>query len=215
MARHRRLLGVALAAAALFALWIAFMPHSPGGVRELADDAGPYAALAVLGVWLVATPSLVSGNLLAAASGMLLGALEGSIVTVVGLTLGATAAFCIGRWFGGNALGKFRGRTQTIVTAVEQRGFRAIVCLRAAPAMPATLISYAAGMSRIRLGAFAAATAIGSAPRGIAFAVLGSNATDPSAIAVAAPIIVLIAMAIGGTALAAATFRRPHPAEGV
>ena len=102
MARHRRLLGVALAAAALFGLWIAFMPHSPGGVRELADHAGPYAALAVLGVWLVATPSLVSGAVLAAAGGMLLGPLEGSIVTVAGLTLGATAAFVIGRRLGTN-----------------------------------------------------------------------------------------------------------------
>src|SRR3954447_20631757 len=107
MARHRRLLGVVLAAAALFALWIAFMPHSPSGVRELADDAGPYAVLAVLGVWVVATPSLVSGAVLAAAGGMLLGPLEGSIVAVVGLTLGATTAFVIGRRLGGNALGRF------------------------------------------------------------------------------------------------------------
>jgi uncharacterized membrane protein YdjX (TVP38/TMEM64 family) len=200
------LLAVAIAAATLFGLWIAFMPHSPSGVRELADDAGPYAVLAVLGVWVLATPSLVSGAVLAAAGGMLLGPLEGSIVTVAGLTLGATVAFCIGRRLGGNALGRFNGRTETIVAALEQRGFRSMLCLRAAPAMPATLISYGAGMSRISLGAFVAATALGGAPRGIAYAVLGSNATDPSALAVAAPIVVLIAMAIIGTALAGATF---------
>ena len=215
MARHRRLLYVAILAATLFGLWIAFMPHSPNGVRDLADDAGPYAVLAVLGVWVVATPSLISGNLLAAATGMLFGPFEGSVITVAGLALGASAAFLIGRRLGGNALGRFGGRPRAIVAAVEQRGFRSILCLRAAPAMPATMISYAAGMSRIRFSAFVAATAIGAAPRGIAYAVLGSNVGDPSALAVAAPIVVLVAMAIFGTALAGATFRRPRPAEGV
>jgi uncharacterized membrane protein YdjX (TVP38/TMEM64 family) len=214
MARHRRLLGVVFAAAALFGLWIAFMPHSPSGVRDLAGDAGPYAALAVLGVWIVATPSLISGNLLAAATGMLFGPFEGSAITVAGLALGATAAFCIGRRLGGNALGAFGGRTETIVAAVENSGFRSILCLRAAPAMPATMISYAAGMSRIPASAFVAATTIGAAPRGIAYAVLGSNVGDPSALAVAAPIVVLVAMAVFGTALAGATFR-PRRAEGV
>jgi uncharacterized membrane protein YdjX (TVP38/TMEM64 family) len=107
---------------------------------------------------------------------------------------------------GGPALGRLGGRTQTIVAALERRGFRSMLCLRAAPAMPATLISYGAGMSRISLGTFVAATALGGAPRGIAYAVLGSNATDPSAIAVAAPVVVLIAMAVIGTALAGTTF---------
>jgi uncharacterized membrane protein YdjX (TVP38/TMEM64 family) len=212
MERNRRLLVVVLAAAALFGLWISFMPHSPSGVRELAARSGPYAALAVLGVWVVATPSLVSGAVLAAAGGMLLGPLEGSIVTVTGLTLGATAAFCIGRRLGGNALSKSGGRTQTVVTALEQRSFRSVLCLRAAPAMPATLISYGAGMSRIPLRAFVLATAIGGAPRGIAYAVLGSNATDPSPLAVAAPIAVLIGMAVIGTVVAGATFRPRHSA---
>lgn len=215
MARHRRLLAVALLAATLFGLWIAFMPHSPKGVREMVDDAGGYAVLVVLAVWMVASPSLISGAVLAAATGMLFGAVEGSIVTIAGLTLGATTAFLIGRRIGGNALGSFTGRPETIVTTLEQRSFRAMLCLRAAPAMPANVISYGAGMSRVPLTTFVAATVIGGTPRGIAYAVLGSNATDPSALAVAAPIIVLIAMAILGTALAAATFRRPRPAEGV
>jgi uncharacterized membrane protein YdjX (TVP38/TMEM64 family) len=90
--------------------------------------------------------------------------------------------------------------------ALEQRSFRSMLCLRAAPAMPATGISYAAGMSRISLGTFVAATAIGGAPRGIAYAVLGSNVGDPSALAVAAPVVVLIAMAIIGIAVAGTTF---------
>jgi uncharacterized membrane protein YdjX (TVP38/TMEM64 family) len=206
MARRRQLLVVALAAASLFGLWMAFMPHSPAGVRALAADAGPYASLAFLGVWIVATPSLVSGTLLAAAGGMLFGPVEGSVLAVAGATLGGSAAFGISRRLGGNALGSFSGRTRAIVAALEQRGFRTMLCLRAAPGVPATIVNYAAGMSRIRLRAFAAATLIAGAPRGVAYAVLGSNATDPSALAVAAPIAVLIAMAVLGTALAGATF---------
>jgi uncharacterized membrane protein YdjX (TVP38/TMEM64 family) len=206
MARKRQLLVVAVLAASLFGVWMAFMPHSPSGLRDVAQQAGPYAAVAFLGVWVVATPSLVSGTLLAAAGGMLFGPLEGSVITIAGAALGGAAAFLLARRLGGHALGGFGGRTQAIVTALETRGFRSMLCLRAAPGVPATIVNYAAGMSRIQLRTFAAATVLGSAPRGIAYAVLGSNATDPSALAVAAPIAVLIAMAILGTALAGTTF---------
>jgi uncharacterized membrane protein YdjX (TVP38/TMEM64 family) len=206
MARHRRLLIVALAAASLFGLWMAFLPHSPGELRELAAKAGPYAGVAFLGVWVAATVSLMSGPLLAAAGGMLFGPLDGSVITICGALLGAAIAFTIARQFGGNALGNFGGRTQSVVATLEKHGFRSMLCLRAAPATPAAVINYVAGMSRIRLRDFVLATAIAGTPRYIAYAVLGSNATDPSAIAIAAPVVVLIAMAILGTALAGTTF---------
>jgi uncharacterized membrane protein YdjX (TVP38/TMEM64 family) len=208
MARHRRLLAVVIAVAALFGLWIAFMPHSADGVRDLADDAGPYAVIAFLVVWVVATASLVSGPLLAAAGGMLFGPLDGSVITVVGALLGAVAAFSIARRAGGNALGNFGGRTKRIVEALEKRGFRSMLVLRAAPAAPAAVVNYAAGMSRIKLRHFVLATAIAGTPRYIAYAVLGSNATDPSPLAVAAPVVVLVAMAIIGIVVAGATWKR-------
>ena len=212
MAAHRRLLGVAIFAALLFALWMAFMPHSPAGLRALAEEAGPFAAVAFLGVWAVATPSLISGTLLAAAGGLLFGPLDGSLITIAGATLGAAVAFGIARRFGGSDLGRLRGRAGRLVTKIEARGFRSILCLRAAPGVPATLVNYAAGASRVRLRDFVLASAIGGAPRGIAYAVLGSNATDPSALAVAAPVVVLAAMGVLGTVLAGATFRSPRPA---
>jgi uncharacterized membrane protein YdjX (TVP38/TMEM64 family) len=185
---------------------MAFLPHSPGELRALAAKAGPYAGVAFLLVWVVATVSLASGPLLAAAGGMLFGPVDGSVVTICGALLGAATAFTIARRFGGNALGNFGGRTQTVVETLERRGFRSMLCLRAAPATPAAVINYAAGMSKIGIRPFILATAVAGTPRYIAYAVLGSNATDPSAIAVAAPIVVLIAMAIIGTALAGTTF---------
>ena len=74
---------------------------------------------------------------------------------------------------------------------------------RILPAMPYNVVNYAAGLTAVPLLTFAAATAIGCAPRAFAYTALGgslSNLDSPAAIAAFA---VLIVMGIGGTIVAA------------
>ena len=202
----RRLFALAIVAAALFGSWMAFMPHSPDGLRHLVAAAGPFGPVAFIALWAIATPSLVSGTLLAAAGGLLFGPLVGSVVTIAGAAVGGAAAFVLARRLGGPALGTLGKRAARVTESIEKHGFRSILCLRAAPGVPATILNYAAGLSRIRLRDFVAASAIAGAPRAIAYTVLGTNAAHPSAFAVAAPIVILVAMTILGALLAGATF---------
>src|SRR4051794_39321126 len=102
--RTGRLLALAGLAVVLFGGWMIFMPHSPGGLRELAEQAGSFGVVAFLALWGVATPALVSGTLLAAAGGMLFGPLTGSVVTVLGAVVGGAAAFGLSRRLGGDGL---------------------------------------------------------------------------------------------------------------
>lgn len=185
---------------------MAFMPHSPDGLRHLVAGAGPLGPLAFVALWAVATPSLVSGTLLAAAGGLLFGPVLGSAVTIAGAALGGAVSFALARKLGGQALGTLGSRAARITGAIEKRGFRSVLCLRAAPGVPATILNYAAGLARIRLRDFVAASAIAGAPRAIAYTVLGTNAAHPSAFAVAAPIVILVVMTVLGAALAGATF---------
>jgi uncharacterized membrane protein YdjX (TVP38/TMEM64 family) len=211
--RPSRLLALAGLAGLLFALWMLFMPHSPSGLRELAGQAGAFGAVAFLAFWAVATPALVSGMVLAAAGGMLFGPVTGSIVAVVGATVGGAAAFALARRLGGDGLRGLGARVARIAAVGERHGFRSMLCLRAAPGVPATLVNYAAGISRIRFRDFVLATVIAGAPRAIAYTVLGSNAAHPSPLAVAGPVAVLIGMSILGSVLAGATFRRERRAS--
>lgn len=201
---------------------MAFMPHSPDGLRHLVAGAGPLGPLAFVALWAVATPSLVSGTLLAAAGGLLFGPALGSAVTIAGAAVGGAVSFVIARRLGGATLGTLGRRAERMTGAIEKRGFRSVLCLRAAPGMPATLLNYAAGLSRIRMRDFVAASTIAGAPRAIAYTVLGTNAAHPSAAALAAPVVILVAMSILGAILAGATFApkrmriwsrlRPQPA---
>jgi uncharacterized membrane protein YdjX (TVP38/TMEM64 family) len=77
-----------------------------------------------------------------------------------------------------------------------------VLYARIAPGLPYMVVNYVAGLSRIRLATFAAATAIGTAPRAFAYTALGGhlgNLRSPEALVA---IGLLVAMAVGGLVLA-------------
>lgn len=77
-----------------------------------------------------------------------------------------------------------------------------VLYARVAPGMPYTIVNYAAGLTAIRLGVFAGATAIGAAPRAFAYTALGGSLGDlrsPEAI-VALAVLVVMAL-VGAVAL--------------
>jgi uncharacterized membrane protein YdjX (TVP38/TMEM64 family) len=53
-----------------------------------------------------------------------------------------------------------------------------VLYARIAPGVPYTLVNYAAGLTRIPLAVFAAATALGTAPRAFAYTALGGSLGD-------------------------------------
>jgi uncharacterized membrane protein YdjX (TVP38/TMEM64 family) len=192
---RRRLIALALLVGCLVALCALFAPHSTGALRATAAGFGWAAPLAFVAVWIVLTPGLVSGTLLAAASGLLFGAAGGTLVAIVGATLGGLAAFAIARRVGHDAMTQVGGaRLRRVQERLADRGFFAVLSLRAAPGVPATWLNYAAGLSRIRARDFAAGSALGGAPRIFAYAALGGSFGhfgSPTAIAAAAVLAVM------------------------
>ncbi len=168
-------------------------------VRDWVDGAGLLAPLAFLAVSASLTPLMFPGPLLAGASGLLFGTALGFPLSLTAATLGACIAFTISRHVGGGAVERVAG--QRVLAAhelVSRRGFVAVLYARIVPGVPYTVVNYAAGLTRIRLPVFAAATAIGSAPRAFAYTALGGSLGDlrsPEAIAALA---VLGVMAAGG-----------------
>lgn len=173
---RRRLLALALVVAALFAAAALGVPHSPDGLRALIEPLGLAAPLAFALLWALLTPALFPGTVLAAASGLLFGAAEGTAVSVVGATAGSVLAFALSRRFGARAAEELSGpRVERLQARIERRGFLAVLGARLAPGVPVTLLNYAAGLSRVRLRDFAAAIAIAGAPRAFAYTALGGS----------------------------------------
>jgi uncharacterized membrane protein YdjX (TVP38/TMEM64 family) len=147
----------------------------------------------------VLTTCLFPGPLLAGASGLLFGTWLGTPVSIVSATLGAVLAFSIARWLAHDAVEQLQGpRLRALRAWIGRRGFLSILYARIAPGVPYSLVNYAAGLSPVPLRAFAAATALGCAPRAFAYTALGGSLDDLGSPEAIAAIAVLVVMGIGG-----------------
>ena len=202
----------ALAAFGLAALVIvgAVSGFSASRVRDWVDGFGVAAPLVFIVVSASLTCALFPGPVLAGASGLLFGTALGFPVSLTAATLGACCAFLISRRVGFEAVEQLAGpRVRRIRDWIGRRGFVAVLYARIVPGMPYTLVNYAAGLAPVRLPIFAAATALGAAPRAFAYTALGGsfgNWDSPETVVAAA---VLAAMAALGLVLLRREVRPP------
>jgi uncharacterized membrane protein YdjX (TVP38/TMEM64 family) len=173
-------------------------------VRGWADGYGAAGPLVFVALSASLTVVFFPGPLLAGASGLLFGTAVGTPVSLVAATLGASLAFCLGRWWAHDAVEEIAGpRTRALRAWVGRKGFLAVLYARIAPGMPYNVVNYAAGLTPVRLATFAAATAIGAAPRAFAYTALGGQLGSFSSWQTVVAASVLAAMAVIGLGLAA------------
>ena len=198
----RRLIAFVFVLVVAFATGLAFAPQSAHGLRNSLSGAGAWEVVVVATVYVLLTCAMVPGPVLAGASGLLFGTALGTAVAIVSATLGATLAFLIARRFAHGSFEAIAGRRLRRWTArLQERGFLTVLYARIAPGAPFALVSYSAGMVRVRLRDFALATLIGASPRAFAYAALGGNLGNYSSPEALVALGVLGAMAIGGTTL--------------
>jgi uncharacterized membrane protein YdjX (TVP38/TMEM64 family) len=208
-----RLLLLAAVAGLLFTAAALGMPHSPDGLRALVVPLGWAAPLAFVLLWAALTPALFPGTVLAAASGLLFGTAAGTVVSIAGGTLGSVLAFTIARRVARGAADDIGGaRARRLRERIERRGFASVLLARLAPGVPVTLLNYAGGLSRLRLGTFAAAIAVGGAPRAFAYTALGGSFGDYGSPQALVAIALIALPALAGAALLLHARLRPRPA---
>ena len=198
-----RLAWLALTVGTLFGIVALSGGLSAERLHEALDDLGWYGPLVFVLVSSALTVACVPGPLLAGASGLLFGTALGTPTAIVAATVGASLAFSISRRVGARAVDDLSGRRLTVLQDwIAQRGFLAVLYARILPAMPYSLVNYAAGLTRVPLAVFAAATAIGCAPRAFAYAALGGSLDDLGSPEAIVALCVLVGMAAAGALLA-------------
>jgi uncharacterized membrane protein YdjX (TVP38/TMEM64 family) len=202
-AARRRLLLLALVITAAFGAAVAFLPHDPAGVARLATLPAPLLVGAAIVAWTLLTPALVSGTLLAAATGLLLGGVAGMPVSLLGATLGGAAAFFVARRLARGPAQALAGpRLTRLRERTERRPLLTIVLARLAPGSPATIVNYAAGLTGIRPRHFVAGSVIGGAPRVLAYTALGGAAAERALWPAIAAVVLLAVLGAAGTVVA-------------
>lgn len=198
----RRLALLVAVAVPAFAAAALLLPHSPAGLRELLLGLGPAAPLIALSAWLVLTPALFPGTVLAAAGGLAFGGPLGAAIAFAGAVGGGLLAFLLART-GARAPVRRRvaatPRLARVDALLAERGFAAVLAARLMPGMPVAGLHYVAGVSPVSARAFAAAIAIGAALRTVPYALLGQGLGSGS------PVVLLVAgasIALGGATAA-------------
>jgi uncharacterized membrane protein YdjX (TVP38/TMEM64 family) len=198
--RKLRLAGLVFTVAAAFAAAVVLLPHSPGGLRGLLAGVGPAAPLIALAGWVLLTPAMFPGTVLAAVGGLAFGALGGSVLAFIGAVIGGLVAFALARTIAREPVQRFvqrRPRLARIEAFLEQRGFASVLAARLMPGVPVTGLHYAAGVSPVPARAFAGAIAIGALLRTVPYAILGQGLGSGS--------ITIIFIAAGTVVLGAVT----------
>ncbi len=158
------LIGVGLVA--LFLLGrsgASLVPSALDAVRSL----GPWAAVAYIVVYVVATVAWIPGSILTLASGAIFGLWAGTALTLVGATLGATAAFLVSRYVARSRIERRLGdnpRLAAIDRALARQGPKLVFLIRLSPAFPFNMLNYALGLTGVRLWPYIWTSFIGMAP---------------------------------------------------
>ena len=132
------------------------------------------AALFVLAYITVAGLSLPGAVILTLAGGFLFGFVWGTLFVNLGATTGATLAFLASRYllrdWVERKFGKWLGPVQQ---GFEKNAFSYLMTLRLIPLFPFFVVNLVSGLTRMNVGAYVAATAIGIIPGSFVYAYAG------------------------------------------
>lgn len=177
MSNLARVITAGVVAAALVIVTLIGLP-SP---RRL-DGHGLGAALLYIVVYALATLLPVPKALFSLTAGVLFGPIAGIGVTLVGTTIGATAAFALSRVLGRMPFEQVAGdRLAWLDDLLERHGLSAMIGLRLVPLVPFTLLNYAAGLTRMVVWRYVVATIVGVAPGASLYVLLGVWGRSPGA----------------------------------
>ena len=154
-----------------------YLNISPEGIRKWILSFGIFSPIIYVVLYTIRPLILFPASILSLAAGLAFGVLWGTVYTIIGATLGAIVSFLVAKKFGKNITQKKTSnvKVQKIQSQMEVNGFFYVLLLRLIPLFNFDLISYLAGLSKVKLSHFVLATVIGIIPGTFAYNFLGSS----------------------------------------
>jgi uncharacterized membrane protein YdjX (TVP38/TMEM64 family) len=213
---RRRLVTIASAIVILVAIALLVPLPSAVQLRDWATSVGPWFPLAFFAAHVVATIFPFPRTAFTLAAGLLFGPLLGVSLAVVASTISAVAALLLVRAAGWQ-LGRLvkHPRVDALNLRLAERGWPTVLSMRMIPAVPFSVLNYAAGSSAVRVVPYTLATFTGLLPGTAAIVILGDALTGH-----VSPLLFLVSLCtasvgIAGLAYEIRTHRRQHRAAQV
>jgi uncharacterized membrane protein YdjX (TVP38/TMEM64 family) len=142
------------------------------------DSLGAIGALAFIALYIIATIAFFPGSILTLGAGVVFGVVWGSLYVFVGATLGATAAFLVGRYLARGWVARKiadNKKFAAIDQAVGREGLKIVLLTRLSPIFPFNLLNYAFGITGVSLKDYFIGS-VGMIPGTIMYVYIGSLA---------------------------------------
>jgi len=213
---RRRLVTIASAIVILVAIALLVPLPSAVQLRDWATSVGPWFPLAFFAAHVVVTIFPFPRTAFTLAAGLLFGPLLGVSLAVVASTISAVAALLLVRAAGWQ-LGRLvkHPRVDALNLRLAERGWPTVLSMRMIPAVPFSVLNYAADSSAVRVVPYTLATFAGLLPGTAAIVILGDALTGH-----VSPLLFLVSLCtasvgIAGLAYEIRTHRRQHRAAEV
>jgi uncharacterized membrane protein YdjX (TVP38/TMEM64 family) len=195
---RRRLVAIIGAVVILVALALLVPLPTAVQLRDWATSVGPWFPLTFLAAHIVVTVFPFPRTAFTLAAGLLFGPALGVGIAVVASTVSAVVALLLVRAIGWqfNRL-VHHPRVDSLDARLRQRGWLAVMSMRLIPAVPFSVLNYAAGASAVRVLPYTWATLAGLLPGTAAVVVLGDALTGNIS-----PTLVLVSLCTAGVGLA-------------
>lgn len=174
---------LAIAAVAIVGLLVASRFIDVQGIfqdtLQWIKDLGFAGMLAFAALYVVACVLLLPGSILTLGAGAIYGVVQGSILVSIASTLGATAAFLVGRYLARDWIAQKIERNEkfkAVDDAVAREGWKIVGLTRLSPVFPFNFLNYAYGVTQVSLRDYFFASWIGMMPATIVYVYFGSLA---------------------------------------
>jgi uncharacterized membrane protein YdjX (TVP38/TMEM64 family) len=158
-------------------LAIVFLRDSLSQFLDQSRNLGWLGAMLLVLIYVVACVLMMPGSVLTLSAGAVFGVWIALPITLTGATLGACAAFLVGRfiardWISRRLAGK--PRLAAIDRAVGHKGFTIVLLTRLSPIFPFNVQNYAYALTGISFWKYALATWLGMIPGALMYVYIGS-----------------------------------------
>jgi uncharacterized membrane protein YdjX (TVP38/TMEM64 family) len=153
-----------------------WLKHFQTYVRGL----GALGYVVYIAVYAICVVAFIPASILTLGAGAIFGFIGGTIVVIIGATIGATLAFLLARTVMRKRIEeKTRGnkKFEALDRAIANEGMKIVFLVRLAVVFPFTWVNYAFGLTAIPLWRYVLATFLGIIPATAAFVFASSAAT--------------------------------------
>lgn len=195
---RRRLVTVSATIVILVAVALLVPMPTAIQLRDWASSVGPWFPLAFLAAHTVATVFPFPRTAFTLAAGLLFGPALGIPLAVTAATVSALLALLLVRAVGLQLNRLVRHpRVRSLDARLGERGWPTVLSMRLIPAVPFSVLNYAAGASSVRVVPYTLATLVGLLPGTAAVVILGDALTGN-----VSPLLVLVSLCTASVGIA-------------